>query len=118
MKTSTEISSLCARVSHEKALEMLGQAGFDAFDLSLFEMGKYDWANRRMLPSSSPFLGPDALKYARHIRQVGLDNGLTCNQSHAPFPVCCPDIRKLLPRALECAAEAGAEICVVPPDND
>ena len=52
MKTSTEISSLCARVSHEKALEMLGQAGFDAFDLSLFEMGKYDWANRRMLPSS------------------------------------------------------------------
>ena len=118
MKTSTEISSLCARVSHEKALEMLGQAGFDAFDLSLFEMGKYDWANRRMLPSSSPFLGPDALKYARHIRQVGLDNGLTCNQSHAPFPVCCPDIRKLLPRALECAAEAGAEICVVHPDND
>lgn len=118
MKTSTEIGSLCRRVSHEKALEMLGQAGFDAFDLSLFEMGEYDWANRRMLPSSSPFLGPDALKYARHIRQVGLDNGLTCNQSHAPFPVSCQTIRKLLPQALECAAEAGAGVCVVHPDND
>lgn len=118
MRISTEISSLCARVSHEKALEMLAQAGFDAFDLSLFEMGEYDWGRRCMKESHSPFLGPNALKYVRHLKQVGLDNGIVCNQSHAPFPVRCREIRALLPQALECAAEAGARICVVHPDND
>ena len=29
--------------------------------------------------------GEDYLKFARRLRQVGLDNGIVCNQSHAPF---------------------------------
>lgn len=118
MKISTEIGSLCQRVPHERALEMLGRAGFDAFDLSLFEMAHYDWQRRCVQETTSPFLGPDGLRFARRLRQVGLDNGMVCNQSHAPFPTCCNGIFELIPRALELAAEAGASICVVHPDNN
>lgn len=118
MKTSTEFGSLCNRVPHEKALELLGRAGFDAFDLSLFEMARYDWRTQSLLETDSPFVGADALKYARRLKQVAQDNGLVCNQSHAPFPVCCKGILDLVPLALECSAEAGASICIVHPDNN
>ena len=51
------------------------------------------------------------------MKQVGLDNGIVCNQSHAAYPTYCKDIRDTFERALECTAEAGGEICVIHPDN-
>ena len=47
---------------------------------------------------------------------IGLDNGILCNQSHAPFPSRGPII-PYLKRALECTAEAGGKICIIHPDN-
>jgi len=58
------------------------------------------------------------LKFARKLKQVGLDNGIICNQSHAPFPSHCAEIRSFYKRAIECTAEAGGKICVIHPDCD
>ena len=45
------------------------------------------------------------------LKKIGLDNGIVCNQSHAPFPTYCDEIRSYYKRALECTAEAGGKIC-------
>jgi sugar phosphate isomerase/epimerase len=52
------------------------------------------------------------------LRKVGEDNGIKCNQSHAPFPVRDQVKRSFLKRAIECTAVAGGDICVIHPDND
>ncbi len=118
MKTSTEIGSICKHVSHEKAIELCAKAGFDCFDLSMTGMVGYDWANKVAAPSDSVWAKPDCVQYARQLKKVAADNGITCNQSHAAFPVSCPEIRDSLKRAIECTAEAGGRICVIHPDND
>ena len=117
MKTSTQIDGASRLVGEEKAIELIAKAGFDAWDFSMFAMCKYDWDNRCLLPNSHPLAGNDYLAFARRLKQVGLDNGIICNQSHAPFPVREKAIRDHLKRAIECSAEAGAEICVIHPDN-
>lgn len=105
-------------MSYEKAVECVARAGFDAFDLSMFDMALYDWKNRSgIIENNSPFRGADYLKFVRNLKQIGLDNGIVCNQSHAPFPSDCPGIDVYLKRAIECSAEAGAEICVIHPVN-
>jgi sugar phosphate isomerase/epimerase len=115
-KISTEINSIARIVGDERAVEYVARAGFDAFDFSMFGMGKYDWKNKSFVPTDHPLAGSDYLAFARKIKQIGLDNGIKCNQSHAPFPVICPEIRGMLKKAIECTAEAGGEICVIHPD--
>ncbi len=107
MKTSTEIGSFAKLVGEEKAVYMVAKAGFDAFDFSMF----------RMDTATHPLGGRDYLAFAKKIKQIGLDNGIPCNQSHAPYPVYREEIRALLPRAIECTAEAGGKICVIHPNN-
>ena len=51
-------------------------------------------------------------------KQIGLDNGIVCNQSHAPFPSVWPETRDSLLRAIACTAEVGGQICVIHPGND
>lgn len=118
MKTSTEISSIAKIVGEEKAVEYCAKAGFDAWDFSMTAMCKYDWQNGGLLENDHPLAGNDYLKYARKLKQIGLDNGIVCNQSHAPFPTKFPEIRSFYKRAIECTAEAGGEICVIHPDTD
>ncbi len=118
MKISTEVNSLARIVGMEKAVELCAKAGFDAWDFSLFAMCQIDWKTRQPLPSEHPLSGPDYLKFARKLRQIGTDNGIVCNQSHAPFPVDVPAVRSYLKRAIECTAEAGGDICVIHPDNN
>lgn len=118
MKTSTEIASICKHMSHQKAVESVAKAGFDAYDLSMFEMGKFDWATRSVIENGSPFRSSEYLKFVRELKQVGIDNGIVCNQSHAPFPTTSPEIRELAKRAIECTAEAGGEYCVIHPSNN
>lgn len=118
MRTSTEIFSVAQLVGEKKAIELLAKAGFDAWDFSMFDMCGYDWERRCALPSAHPLAGREAIAFARELKQVGLDNGISCNQSHAPFPTCCKEIRSLYKRAIECTAEAGGSICVIHPDND
>ena len=118
MKISTEINSIAKHVGEHKAIELCAKAGFDGWDFSMFQMGIYDWHLKMLLPSKHPLRGKNYLQFARELRKVGEDNGIRCNQSHAPFPVTCKEIRNLLPRALECTAEAGGEICIIHPDNN
>ena len=107
MKISTEIGSFAKLVGEEKAVYMVAEAGFDAFDFSML----------RMDTVTHPLGGSDYLAFARKIKKIGLDNGIFCNQSHAPFPVYREEIRTFLPRAIECTAEAGGKICVIHPND-
>ena len=119
MKISTEIYSTACHVGEEKAVELVAKAGFDAWDFSMFDMCRIDWSDWHVLDSDHPLRKPDYLKFARQLKQIGLDNGIVCNQSHAPFPTSVPDIREIyLKRAIECTAEAGGEICIIHPNND
>lgn len=118
MKISTEINSAARIIGEEKAIEYIARAGFDAWDFSMFAMCPYDWGKKVVKETNHPLAGNDYLAFARRLKQIGLDNGIVCNQSHAPFPVSCKDIRSHLKRAIECTAEAGGEICIIHPDND
>ena len=118
MKISTEIASAAKIIGEEKAIEYYAKAGFDAWDFSMFSMCKYDWEKGILLKSDHPLAGGEYLRFARKLKQVGLDNGIVCNQSHAPFPTYCDEIRSYYKRSIECTAEAGGEICVIHPDNN
>ncbi len=118
MKTSTNTAAPAGIVGEQKAVELIAKAGFDAWDFSMFDMCRYDWAAGKMLPSDHPLAGANYLAFARELKHIGLENGIVCNQSHAPFPTGCRAIRDYLQRAIECTAEAGGEICVIHPDNN
>lgn len=117
MKTSTEIASAAKLIGEERTVEAIARAGFDAWDFSMFEMCCYDWETKNVLPSAHPLASGSALKLARRLKQIGLDNGICCNQSHAPFPSDCPPIHDHLKLAIECTAEAGGKICIIHPAN-
>ncbi len=118
MKTSTEICSSGRIVGEEKAVELIAKAGFDGWDFSMFDMCKYDWGKKLLLENSHPLSGNNYLAFARKLKKIGIDNGIVCNQSHAPFPTACAEIRSYFKRAIECTAEAGGEICIIHPDNN
>lgn len=118
MKISTEINSAAKIIGEEKAIELYAKAGFDAWDFSMFAMCEYDWGKKTLLDNSHPLAGSNYLAFARRLKQTGIDNGIHCNQSHAPFPTSCPEIRSYLKRAIECTAEAGGQICIIHPDNN
>ena len=118
MRTSTQIETASVLVGEEKAVEYVAKAGFDAWDFSMFAMCDYDWRLGAVRPTTHPLAGKNYLAFARELKQIGLDNGITCNQSHAPFPTSCPEIRSYFKRAIECTAEAGGKICIIHPDND
>lgn len=117
MKISSEINSSAKIIGEERTIEYFAKAGFDAWDFSLFDMCRYDWENKSFLKSNHPLAGNEYLAYSRKLKHIGLDNGIVCNQSHAPFPSYCSEIRSYYKRAIECTAEAGGEICVIHPDN-
>lgn len=118
MKLSTEIQSISKIVGMEKAVELCAKAGFDGWDFSLFDMCRIDWSTRLPLNDPNPLNGGEYLRFARELKRIGLDNGIVCNQSHAPHPVGVSAVRDCLKRAIECTAEAGGEICVIHPDDN
>lgn len=118
MKISTEIESIAKYVGEHKAVEFCAKAGFDGWDFSMFDMCKYLWPEDICVDSGHPLRTDAYLKFARELKNIGLDNGIRCNQSHAPFPVDVPEVRSYLKRAIECTAEAGGEICVIHPANN
>ena len=118
MKISTEIASIAKHVGEYKAVELCAKAGFDGWDLSMFQMGQYNSRINACEDTGHPLRSVKYLQFVRELRKIGEDNGIRCNQSYAPFPVRCKEIRDLLPRAIECTAEAGGEICIIHPDND
>ncbi len=75
MKLSTQISGMAGRFGDEEAIRRLAAAGYDTLDFSLFQMSRDD----------SPLNGDNYREYARHMKQVGDECGITFNQSHCPF---------------------------------
>lgn len=118
MKTSTEINSIARIIGAQKAVEQVAKAGFDAWDFSMFRMTNKDKVNKVLMDNPHPLGGKNYLVHARELKKIGLDNGICCNQSHAPFPSDFPGMEPLLFRSIECTAEAGGEICVIHPCND
>lgn len=119
MKISTEIWSTARHtgVGERKAIELIGQAGFDAWDLSMFEMARFDWQNHCFMESNHPLASKDYLSFVRELKNIAEAYGMECNQSHAPFPIENMPI-DTLKRAIECTAEAGGKICIVHPNNN
>lgn len=117
MKISTEIASAAKHIGEEKTVEYVAKAGFDAWDFSMFDMCRYDWETASVIQNNHPLGDNRYLKFARTLKRIGEENGIVCNQSHAPFPTAVKVIRDYLKRAIECTAEAGGKICVIHPDN-
>ncbi len=118
MKTSSEIYSAAKLIGEERAIETMAKAGFDAWDFSMSFICKYDRKTGFIKIPDHPLTSREYLRFARQLRKVGKDNGITCNQSHAPFPTCSRLVYPYLQRAIECTAEAGGNICVIHPDNN
>ena len=119
MKISTEIGSISRKVGDRKAVEYVAKAGFDAWDFSMFSVTTYDWSIKSaVVNESNPLNGANYLAYARELRKIGEDLGITCNQSHAPFPTSNPVVADRICRCIEATAEAGGKICIVHPDNN
>lgn len=118
MKTSTEIASAARNVGYEKAVELVAKAGFDAWDLSMFDMVRINGSLASAEPGDSPLCSDGYASYVERLKRIGIDNGIICNQAHAPFPSAFKNMEKYLLRALECTAIAGGKICVIHPDND
>lgn len=108
MKISTEIASISKFVGDEAAVEYAAKAGFDAWDFSMFAMNR---------EGEHPLKTKEYLNYARKLKNIGLNSGIVCNQSHAPFPSGMGAVDNLK-RAIECTAEAGGNICVIHPQSN
>ncbi len=140
MHISTEIASFMRYGTNKEVLKMLKNAGFDAYDFSMF------------LEMSTSFLyDDDYISKAQELRDYADSIGIVCNQMHAPFPSLLPDnpqyaqelfeniskasgvtrlytvgeekwyndfLHKLIVRALEIGKILGAKICIVHPFND
>lgn len=115
MKISTEIDSIALHIGEEKAVELVAKTGFDAWDFSMFQM--CEKKNGVLVPTNHITAQGDYLAFSRSLKQIGLDNGIICNQGHAPFPS-SPKSKDWLKRAIECLAEAGGEILIIHPMND
>ena len=118
MKISTEINSAAKIVGEEKAIELIGKAGFDCWDFSMFNMCLWNWSANAPFEGDHPLKGDNYLSFARELRKIGEACGMECNQSHAPFPTDKPQVKGYLKRAIECTAEAGGKICVIHPVNN
>ena len=111
MLLSTQTSRLQSKFGYKKAFEILKNAGFDAFDLSLFHP----------LSENDELYKEDFREYAKELKQYADSIGIVCNQSHAPFPSSTADRAQDKPiydsiiHAMEIASILGAKYIIVHP---
>ncbi len=112
MILSTNTNILAEKFGHKKTIEMIADAGFDAYDMSFFGYHNVD---------ENPFYGKGYIEYAKDLRAFADAKGVKCNQAHAPFgssfgdPQQDADRFDLIVRAMECASILGASDIVVHP---
>lgn len=110
LSTTTEFSA--RKISEKDAIELIAKAGFDAYDMSLFELTKN---------AEYHFNRDDYAETAKELRAFADSLGIVCNQSHAPFPSSVgnetkdKEIYEKIIRAMEIASIVGAKIIVVHP---
>ncbi len=111
MLLSTQTDYLARKFGHKRAIEIIADAGFDAIDLTMFELKGED----------SPFLHDDYQAYALSLKRVAEGRGLVFNQAHAPFPSSKIDeayntmMFARIVRSIEIAGIVGAKCIVVHP---
>lgn len=102
-------------------IKTLKEAGFTAYDFSMFCDGEW-------MSGNQPFLSADDyIEKAKELRAFADGIGIVCNQTHAPFPSGSKGEEyadynaKMLPllhRAIEVSGILGAKVCVVHPITD
>jgi len=112
MLLSTEIASLAKKVGEREAIKIIKEAGFDAFDMSLFELNR----------DENYYLNQDDyVEKAKELRAYADSLDIVCNQAHAPFSSSYGDPQKdewifgKIIRSMEIAAIMGAKIIVIHP---
>ena len=114
MYISTEIASLRKFYSsYEERLSVLKDAGFDAYDFSMFRVATCPWLGES-----------DYAEKAESLREFADGIGMACNQTHAPFPLVIADNKEEtekrfceIVKSLEISGILGAKLCVVHPWN-
>lgn len=80
MKVSTSTSNIVSRFGHETAMNIFGEAGFEALDYGMFHLA----------PDGELFAKADDAEFAeyfKNVRRMAAENGLEIGQTHAPFPL-------------------------------
>ncbi len=115
MYISTEIHSFRAYGDNFQILALLKEAGFDAYDYSMFHAS---YAYKEVLSAE------DYIERAKEFRSYADGLGLVCNQAHAPFisgrmgqEAYNEEFIRIVCRAIEVAAILGAKLIVVHPWN-
>lgn len=112
MLLSTQTEVLAEKITEKEAIKIIAEAGFDAYDISLFNVDSN---------SGYGFNTENYLKLAKELKEYADSLGIVCNQSHAPFPSSVGDEEKdakifqNIVRAMEIASILGAKIIVVHP---
>jgi len=111
MILSTQTDYLYRKFGAEKSIDMIADAGFDAIDLTLFDM-KND---------TSVFCQDDYKELAQKLKERAQSRGLFFNQAHGPFPCSKLDeeynemIYSRILRSIEIAGIVGAKCIVIHP---
>ena len=112
MKISTSTGISAKRFGTDIAIQMIAQAGFDAYDMDMCKIHVTD----------NPLVADDYMDYIKHLKSVAQENGIVCNQAHAPFPTQLNGndeynkmTSELIIRSMECAAFLGAKAIVIHP---
>ena len=113
MILSTQTDYLCRKFGIEHAIDIIADAGFDAIDLTLFNMKEDD----------SVFCQNGYKELAEKIKAQAQSRGLFFNQAHAPFPSSKADeaytatMFERLVRSIEIAGIIGVKCIVVHPQH-
>ncbi|MBE6559688.1 MAG: sugar phosphate isomerase/epimerase [Ruminococcaceae bacterium] len=117
MKISTTTGRLAKAHGEAEAIRMIANAGFDCYDYSNFSIVGWE---------ENPVFGADWEAYADSLNAAAKEAGISCNQSHAPFPSRKMDgkpedeayneiIFDKLERSIRFAGRLGAKSIVVHP---
>ena len=112
---STEIESFKQYGNAKEIVKMLKEAGFTAYDASMFIGGVLD----------DVLYADNWQEKAKEFRAYADSLGIVCNQSHAPFATAKKGNEEYnkamypkVVRAIEVSGILGAKVCVVHPCND
>lgn len=112
MRVSTLTEHLAKIYGEENAIRKLAEIGYDCYDFSMFGIGE----------ENHPIGSKDYETYVKRLRHAADESGISCNQSHAPFPSYLEGneeynshIYPLLVRAIEVTGLLGGNTVIVHP---